>query len=121
MSFVIYSEDHGIYLGSYMGLGFWSKLDPAGHDTAPTFPDLAAIRRAIAQRDNPRTFPAYTPISVEPDRPGGYASIAACVKAGLPSWEPNVVLSKPPTPVSRDRASRDTCGLTQTTVLESRR
>lgn len=35
--YVLYHDEMGIYLGSCMGLGFWTKLDPVGQNEAVTF------------------------------------------------------------------------------------
>lgn len=37
MRYVITHPDMGIYLGSWLGLGFWSMLDAAGQTHAVTF------------------------------------------------------------------------------------
>lgn len=34
---LIVSDELGVYLGGFWGLGFWSKLDKAGQDEAVTF------------------------------------------------------------------------------------
>src|SRR3546814_20094048 len=37
MKLVITEPEFGIYVGSALGLGFWSKVDSVGQDTAPVF------------------------------------------------------------------------------------
>ena len=101
---VIYSEELGVYLGHCLGLGFWSKLDPVGQDKAPLFDDEVQAQAHIDSWDEKPTFD-YRFVSVEqctldvnPLRsPGPYADIGACVRAGLPSWDPNAVLAPEPT------------------------
>lgn len=44
--FVIFSESAGVFLGAFLGLGFWSKLDAAGQFTAPVFSTIASCMRA---------------------------------------------------------------------------
>lgn len=86
MRFVIYSHDLGVYLGNFLGLGFWSKVDPVGQPSACTFDSEQQIREHVATWDggSPPTWRAV-PVEVDPD---GYATIAQCVAAGLPGWDP---------------------------------
>lgn len=84
MSIVILSELNGVYLGSCMGLGFWSKLDPVGQPSAVTFSDKTEAEAYM------RTWPGGIPngityVNVFADD-GQHATIASCVKAGLPGW-----------------------------------
>lgn len=85
MAYVLYDETLGVYLGGCMGLGFWSKLDPAGQDAAVTFPSARDAEEHKASWDDP--IPSAQPIPVEPDIAFGYASIEACKKVGLPGWQ----------------------------------
>lgn len=83
-AYVIAHPEQGVYLGSAMGLGFWSKLDPVGQDAAVVF---KSPRQAL---DFMQTWEAGAPdgvqlVAVSPDQ-DGYASIDACVDAGLPAW-----------------------------------
>ena len=84
MAVVIYTEERGIYLGNCMGLGFWTKLDPIGQPSAVTFPDTATAEAHMAEWDEGRPDGA-TFVDVTPDAEG-YASVQACVLAGLPAW-----------------------------------
>lgn len=85
MAFVIFTDAEGVYIGSFMGLGFWSKLDPADQPSAPTFPTIEDAEQHMAGWDGGRPA-AVSLVPVVPDEPGGYASIAACMRAGLPEW-----------------------------------
>lgn len=89
--FVAVHPEMGVYLGSAMGLGFWSKGDPVGQDAAVTFPDRATADKIMASWDGGRPRGTVT-WPIIPDQPGlareRYASIAACVAAGLDGWEP---------------------------------
>lgn len=84
--YVLYSNTQGVYLGNFMGLGFWSKLDPAGQDSAPTFRSESEAGSHMATWDTPvldaRLVPVVEDI-IEPE----YASVAQCVAAGLPAWD----------------------------------
>lgn len=93
---VLVHPEWGIYLGSAMGFGFWSKVDPVGQDAAVTFPDAETAERVMASWGGGRPE-GVTPYLVVPDQastdgfgdPGlTYASVAACVAAGLEGWAP---------------------------------
>jgi hypothetical protein len=97
-SLVIVREDYGVFLGTAMGMAFWSKMDPVGQDCAPVFPsreealefvkgwDLAGLDADGRQA----FFETLNFVEVQADRDQGtYASLAACVKAGLEMWDPN--------------------------------
>jgi hypothetical protein len=78
-------KEMGVYLGSCMGLGFWSKLDPAGQDSAVTFDDIAQALRVVAEWDDPLPPKSlmFTHVEVE----GNYATMQQCVAVGLEGWE----------------------------------
>jgi hypothetical protein len=82
--FVLFHPEAGVYLGTFWGLGFWSILDPAGQDTAVTFPTVAAALAHTESWDS--VMPATRTVAVRVDNPL-YASVAECVAAGLPGWE----------------------------------
>jgi hypothetical protein len=84
MRYVLYNKEAGIYLGSCMGLGFWSKWDPVGQEAAITFPDIQTALNVVSSWD---TQLECQPIEV--DIKEQYASIADCERAGLPAWDPN--------------------------------
>jgi hypothetical protein len=84
MAFVINDPEMGVYLGSFIGLGFWSKLDPAGQPSAITFPSESEAEAFMATWESGRPTEACL-VPVQPDE-DGYASIAACVRAGLDGW-----------------------------------
>lgn len=84
MAVVIFSHEQGVYLGSCMGLGFWSNLDPVGQDAAVTFPDVSAAEGYMASWDCGRPDNvSFVEVVADAD---GFASIAACQAAGLPAW-----------------------------------
>lgn len=90
MDFVITHPDFGIYLGTCLGMGFWSKIDPVGQPSAVTFPSESVARHHLKQCFD-LNQDAISVVSVEADELGGclrYASIEACVRAGLPAWDP---------------------------------
>jgi hypothetical protein len=84
MAYVIYNEQDGIFLGAFLGLGFWSKLDSAGQDHAATFESAEDAQTFMSTwADGPRADVLF--VEVEPDN-RTHASVAACVRAGLPGW-----------------------------------
>lgn len=91
MSVVIYSEENGVFLGHAMGLAFWSALDPAGQESAPTFDTPEHAYKFIGSW-LPGACPAdVKAVDVVPDTEGPdgnitYASANACIAAGLPGW-----------------------------------
>jgi len=85
---VITDAEMGIYLGGAMGLGFWSILDPVGQPSAVTFPSEDEAEQFMASWDSGRP-PGAVLVAVYPDDIDGntyYASIDACVAAGLKGW-----------------------------------
>lgn len=79
-SYVVYDEEFGIFLGHFMGLGIWSKADPAGQTYACTFTQQEG-QAFIKEFGKPEY--RLVPVETGPD---GYASMAQCVAAGLPGW-----------------------------------
>lgn len=86
---VIVHPEMGIYLGNFMGLGFWSKLDPVGQPSAITFATESEAKEHMEEALGV-PLPTFAYHEVEADeyvRHGlWFASITACVKAGLPGW-----------------------------------
>jgi len=84
--FVLTHPEMGVYLGSGLGLGFWSKLDPCGQSAAITFENRVQADYVMTSWNHGR--PDGVVIwPVMPDQ-GAYASVAACVTAGLEAWDP---------------------------------
>lgn len=94
---VIVHPEMGIYLGLCFGLGFWSKLDPVGQTSAVCFDDEPQAREHIATwEEQPE---GVTFVAVRPDEISGrarYASVHACIAAGLEAWDPSVPSEGPP-------------------------
>lgn len=84
--YVLYSEDYGIYLGSMLGMGFWTNLDPVGQDEAITF-ENEKVANEFMQTWNSQA-PNVQIISINVNDNSIYATIEQCVSAGLPSWNP---------------------------------
>ena len=92
--FVIFSPTEGVYLGSAMGLGFWSKLDPVGQNAAVTFASPSEATECIRSWE-----PGSAPLDIRfrtvecggPVEAGGvvYATIPEIVAADMPAWNPN--------------------------------
>lgn len=88
---ILHHRKMGIYLGSCLGFGFWSKLDPAGQDAAWTFESIEHARLAIEGWDSQIENPMFTHVEVE----GEFATIEQCVAVGLDAWDPNKELEQP--------------------------
>lgn len=85
---VIQHDQMGIYLGHCLGLSFWSKLNAAGQISAVVFPNAADAKAHMEGWDGGVPAGAITYPEVEADLLNGrYASLDACVRAGLPEWE----------------------------------
>ena len=89
-AFVIYHEEMGVYLGHAIGLGFWSKLDPAGQPSAVCFPTADAAREHAQSWETQVSDLQF--VAVDADDVGrreSYATAQACANAGLPAWQPD--------------------------------
>jgi hypothetical protein len=73
-----------------MGLGFWSKLDPVGQDSAITFPNVREAKRVVKSWETQFPGIQYKQVRADIINKNGsmYASIEACFRAGLPGWDP---------------------------------
>ena len=93
-AYIITTPNWGVYLGSCMGLGFWSKLDHLGLDEAATFD---SEQQAYAFMDTWDSKPSekVSLLLVNRDRYGTHASLKACVKAGAELWNPAVHCDEP--------------------------
>lgn len=86
--YLLVHPEMGIYLGNCMGLGFWTKLDPAGQADAITFATESEAREHIKSWDEGPTKHeqfAFVPIRIQKR----YATISECVAVGLDPWDPN--------------------------------
>ncbi|CAG9184488.1 hypothetical protein [Cupriavidus pampae] len=83
---VIYSPTDGVFLGECLGVAFWSNLETADQPSAAAFPSVThALQFMSTWQTPPPSDIQY--VWVEPDVGGTHASIAACVRAGLPAWD----------------------------------
>lgn len=76
----------GIYLGAFPGGHIWSKADPMGRTMAVTFEDVGEARAYVHEQMWPPEF--VQALACRPVRAdmGYYASLEACVRAGLEGW-----------------------------------
>ncbi len=77
----------GVYLGACMGLGFWSKLDPAGQTEAPTFESIDHINEMIEEWECLGTLPSdmtFPQVNVAGKEP--YIDEKECVRVGAEPW-----------------------------------
>lgn len=95
---IISHKEMGIYLGSCMGMGFWSKLDSAGQDKAVTFDNIAQAKEVIQSWNEPHNTKDYyfTRIQIADLY---YATISEVLAAGLEGWE----VDKTPPQISKEQ------------------
>ena len=90
--YIIYHPTEGVYLGSCFGLGFWSNIDPVGQDSAVTFKTESNARELVdnwaALPDFPKRLIGDMKIIAVFNSQPGFATVAECVAAGLPAWNP---------------------------------
>lgn len=95
--YLLTHPEHGIFLGTCAGLGFWSAVDPAGQDEAPTFPTEATIQAHLDSWDEPPVGPerlrykaheVIIPRSRINKDGSAYATLADVREAGLEPWDP---------------------------------
>lgn len=78
---VIIHPNMGVYLGHFLGLGFWTLLDPAGQSQAVVFDNVADARAHVASwesQDRPEDYGFHEVRST-----GRYATIPMLIDAGL--------------------------------------
>jgi len=83
-AFLIVHPEYGVYLGSHMGRGYWSKVASVGQPAAVTFATRQEALDYMAEW-SVSPPPGIDLVPVQADGPG-YATIAACVRAGAPGW-----------------------------------
>lgn len=84
--YVLFQKDWGVYLGGFLGLGFWSIIDPVGQDSACVFKVPADVHAHIGTWES-KPPDDYQIVKVD-TKDDCYATIAECVAAGLPAWDP---------------------------------
>ena len=90
---ILVHKEMGIFLGSCMGMGFWSKLDAAGQEEAVTFDSFMAAAKAISEWGGEQEDPVevQTVFLEEPSLQSDgavFMTIADAVRNGLPEWLP---------------------------------
>jgi hypothetical protein len=85
MAVVIYSSIDGVFLGSWMGIGMWSKHDATSASRAAVFTDATAADEHMATWDGGRLSYLST-VEILEDEKVQFASLETCVRAGLPAW-----------------------------------
>lgn len=93
---VVHHPEWGVFLGEALGLGFWSLMDPVGQPVACTFPSKDAARAWIETHAHSqerewaeaRVCAVQLDATAQQDDGSAYASVAACIAAGLPGWDP---------------------------------
>lgn len=95
--YLLTHPEDGIYLGSCMGFGFWTKMDPAGQPEACTFESEKDMWEHInswdQSEDLDRRKCGFRAVPVQPSS-DTYATIRDCVNAGLEAWDPDMEPAK---------------------------
>jgi len=87
MSVVITHPENGIFIGEALGVGFWSKLDPAGQTCAVCFRDEKDALEFIATWFEVPEGIEFAKVVPDIKNNGSlYASIQALRNAGLDGW-----------------------------------
>lgn len=79
---VITHPEFGVYIGSALGLGFWTELDCAGQTSCVTFPSETDARAHIESWDENNDASQYGFTSV-PTVVDGYAEISELKAVGI--------------------------------------
>lgn len=82
--YLLINSDMGIYIGSCLGLGFWSKLDPIGQPCAGVFESWLEANTYIQSWDSPINEWSLKEIYTKDPN---YASIEEIENVGLETWE----------------------------------
>jgi hypothetical protein len=85
--YLLYRHDYGVYLGSFLGLGFWSKIDPVGQSEAPTFAKPRDITSYVSTWDRVPDYYFAVPVEISNDNGEYYATLKEIETAGLERWE----------------------------------
>lgn len=95
--FALVHATDGVFLGTALGLTFWSNLDPVGQEVAVLFDSEQEAAEFVSSwtlsgmtEEEKAVFIGSLRVhEVEADAFNGTAaSIRACAKAGLPAWDP---------------------------------
>lgn len=86
MALVIVHRESGIFLGHALGLSFWSKLECVGQPSAPTFETQKEIDEFVASWPPMLIGPGDLEFKMVTPDDGTFASVQACVDAGLEPW-----------------------------------
>jgi len=89
--YLLVHKEFGIYLGSCLGMGFWSELDPAGQTEACTFESEDAALKYMESWDDQLKV---TPIAIATLIPESqlikddscYATQKDIIDSGLSGW-----------------------------------
>lgn len=81
--YILYTEDKGIFIGDFLGLGFWSNWDPGDQDHAVVFESKEIAEQVISSwLAHPGN---YRLVAIKHEKPH-YASREEISAAGLPIW-----------------------------------
>jgi hypothetical protein len=81
--YLLYQPEMGVYLGEFMGMGFWSLLDPVGQTMATVFNSKEAISDYVGTWESPVSDLAIWEIDTAHPN---FATMAEIEALGLPGW-----------------------------------
>lgn len=82
--YVLYNDAAGIFLGDFLGFGYWSKWNTGGKTHAIVFPDEETAFVKFQKLD-PQCAPTRC-CTLLVECADTHATIEECVAAGLPAW-----------------------------------
>jgi hypothetical protein len=84
--YVAKHKEWGVFLGSFLGMAFFSKVDSAGQDSAVAFREEAEAREYMTKqlKQEEADF-AFVPVECGSY---DYATIDECEAAGVERWSP---------------------------------
>lgn len=81
--FLIVSQELGVYIGSCMGMGFWSRLDAVGQASAVSFESEEDGLQYASTWESPVEDLQFIPVIADSEN---FASEEACIEAGVSPW-----------------------------------
>jgi hypothetical protein len=81
-------SEYGIFLGTFLGMGFWSKLSPdhaQGQTAAPLFKDEEEMMNFFKNCESPELAEHITFVPA-PDDDRGYVNETTLIAMGIEGW-----------------------------------
>lgn len=88
VAYIVFRKGFGIFLADEFGVKYWSQFNPSGIDRAKIFKDPIDARLSLGISDR---NDEYSMGRVDVHATATSATVAECLLAGLPGWEPGEV------------------------------